>query len=212
MAPKKTKAQQQIEARAVLADRSLELGHLGQHGELVSLYTATRAWRGGLIARTGEVAVLAAPNLVWTADAEGVNGKASKYFVRGKAPRGLQEEPSGARVVVVPISGLVYACAHGVEGPAGEPNPPIDLNLHGWPKVGSTCHYCTVTHEFRGHLRALEPGEWLELEDDDQQAMVNEISDGNFAAVLGGTARGEDHVQTRGIRIALHALTAVAVL
>jgi len=196
--------------RAVLADASEGSGQLGKIGEMLTAYTATRAWRGGYLGRTGEVVLLSAPALVWRGDKADATGP-SKYFVRGpKAkPIAAQEEPSGARLVVVPLSGIVHACAHGVAAPEAGDLP--QLGPHGYPLPGALVHLCSVTHEARGRVESLIAGEFVVLADDAEQAMVNDIADNDFAAVLAGKSQGSDHFATAGLRFALSALTAIVV-
>lgn len=192
-------------ARAVVADQRGTSGAPAQLGELVSIYTSTRAWRGIFLGQTEEMFLLHAPTIVWTADEQNVNHNKSKYFTKGR-PTGRTEEPSGARLVAVTIAGTVYAHAHEVMEDL--PVTPDIVTPDGLPRVGQFVHVSTVTHELRGVV-ATVGDDYIQLVDAE---MVNDIPTGSFADVLAEKRQGDDHVQLVGrTTIMLHMCTALTI-
>ena len=191
--------------RSVFTDADGEMGHPAKLGELISIYTATRAWRGHLLGVSKEHFILGPSQIVWTADASNVNGNKSAYFVHGSVPKGVTEEESGASFVMVSKGGTCYSVAHG--------GKLIDLPtlkdfdaMKGGPVIGATVHVCTVSHEFHGKVAAWGY-EFIRLT---EAAMVNDCEN-NFAKVLAEAEKGQDHVLIADVDIRLSAVTAIAV-
>jgi hypothetical protein len=186
--------------RAVAADLAVETNEF-KPGYVYSFYTATRAFRGLLVAVCVDHFIVHKPTIVWTADNENVNHKASKYFASGEV-KGVLEEPGG-EWAFVPIGGCVYTVCHNVVGEIPECKC-IDAS-NGWMKPGTVVHICTVTHEFRGILDNI--GSFtLKVT---KAAMVNNIENHQFAAVLSGNSEGSDHFKVCDVQVFLHGITGI---
>lgn len=191
-------------ARAVASDRGAESNFPASVGEVVSIYTTMRAWRGPLVGQTAEFFLLASPTIVWTSDSSNVNQNHSRYFVTGKEPQGHSEEPSGARIVCINKSDWVHATPHGVMADLSGLKLDGLVTQDGLPAIGSWVHASTVTHEFCGKVAELGD-EHVKLV---EASMVNNIDTGVFREVLAGTRMGTDHVKVAPVHIAIHACTA----
>jgi len=183
---------------------SIDANFPGAVGNVITLYTVSRAVRGALVGQTPEWLMIESPTIVWSADKHDTNHKASNYFVTGRVPKGDQEEDSGARLVLVAKGAAVHGCDHKVRGKTKGAKLP-DLGPGGYPVVGAFVFACTVTHEMMGRVAFLG-NEGFTVKD---AAMINEINTGSFADVLHERAEGEDHYSVDPMFMYWHSLSMV---
>jgi len=206
---KMTKEEIQVN-RQMANDVAAEHGKPAPIGNVVHITTVTRAVRGVLLGSTADMYLVADPAIIWNAGAA--------YFTSAAAEKSIEEEPSGAPLVIVMKGGTVAAWDFGppkakgrnVKAKAGATLPDVSklVNSFGEPLLGRRVHLSSATFEWHGDVEYVD-SEQISLAKGCR--ITNDIESGHFNDFFHARERGRDDFECSPCSVMWGALTMVFV-